>query len=168
MAFISPVRHTRKKAGKVVAFIATSDANIALGESSVAMQHGCIRKEARHNTTGDDPGKAETTTFKTRDLVMKKFFSAAAAAIAIAIAATPPAMADDVEVSVSHAGLNLTNAADVAEMEQRIDTAVAAACADVANLNDRSACVSTLKTRALAQLRHRVRLAAAYTGMRSR
>lgn len=99
---------------------------------------------------------------------MKKFISAAAAAIAIAIAATPPAMAEDVELVVSHAGLNLTNPADVAEMEQRIETAVTAACADIYNLNDRSACVTTLKTRALAQLRHRARLAAAYTGLRSR
>lgn len=99
---------------------------------------------------------------------MKKFISAAAAAICIAIAATPPALADEVEVSVSHAGLNLTNPADVAEMEQRINTAVAAACADINNVNDRSACVTALKTRALAQLRHRARLAAAYTGMRSR
>lgn len=99
---------------------------------------------------------------------MKKLISAAAAAIVIAIAATPPAFADEVELSVSHAGLNLTSAADVATMEERINVAAAAACADVTNLNDRSACVSTLKTRALAQLRYRSRLAVAYTGQRSR
>lgn len=99
---------------------------------------------------------------------MKKFISAAVAAMITAIAATPPAMADDFRVSVSHAGLNLTNPADLAVMEQRIDTAVTAACADASSASEQSACVSTLKVRALAVLHRRARLAATYTGMSSR
>lgn len=97
---------------------------------------------------------------------MKKFISAAVAAMLTAIAATPPAMAEDFRVSVSHAGLNLTNPADVALMEQRIDVAVTAACADVAQ-TEQTACISTLKDRALAVLHRRARLAATYTGMRA-
>lgn len=96
---------------------------------------------------------------------MKKIISAAVAAIAMAIAATPPAMAEDFRVSASHAGLNLTNPADVAVAEQRIEAAVTAACADAGTATERAACVATLKDRALAELHHRVRLAATYTGM---
>jgi UrcA family protein len=95
---------------------------------------------------------------------MKKFISAVVAAMITAIAATPPAMADDFRVSVSHAGLNLTNPADVALMEQRIDTAVAAACADAGRASQQAACVVTLKNRALGVLHRRARLAATYTG----
>ena len=62
---------------------------------------------------------------------MKKFISAAVVAMLTAIAASPPAMAGDLRVSVSHAGLNLTNPADVAVVEQRIDAAVTAATASV-------------------------------------
>lgn len=98
---------------------------------------------------------------------MKKFISAAVAVMITAIAATPPAMADDFRVSVSHAGLNLTNPADVALMEQRISEAVAAACADVGSDYEQATCVSTLKERALAVLHRRARLAATYTGMRT-
>ncbi len=99
---------------------------------------------------------------------MKKFISAAVAAMITAIAATPPAMADDFRLSVSHAGLNLTDPADVAVMERRIDAAVTAACADAGSSIERSACVTTLKDRALAVLHRRARLAATYTGMSSR
>lgn len=98
---------------------------------------------------------------------MKKFISAAVAVMLTAIAATPPALADDFRVSVSHAGLNLTNPADVAVMEQRIDAAVAAACADAGSSSEQAACVSTLKERALSVLHRRARLAATYTGMRA-
>lgn len=98
---------------------------------------------------------------------MKKFISAAVVAMLTAIAATPPAMANDFRVEVSHAGLNLTNPADVALMEQRIDVAVTAACAEVDSATERSACVATLKDRALSVLHRRARLAATYTGMRA-
>jgi UrcA family protein len=98
---------------------------------------------------------------------MKKFISAAVVAMLTAIAATPPAMASDFRVEVSHAGLNLTNPADVALMEQRIDVAVTAACAEVGSATERSACVATLKDRALSVLHRRARLAATYTGMRA-
>ena len=98
---------------------------------------------------------------------MKKFISATVAALLTAIAATPPAMADDFRVSVSHAGLNLTNPADVAVAEQRIELAVAAACADAGSDYEKAACVTTLKDRALTVLHRRARLAATYTGMRS-
>ncbi|MXO72663.1 UrcA family protein [Alteraurantiacibacter buctensis] len=96
---------------------------------------------------------------------MKKFLSAAVVAMLTAIAATPPAMADDFRVEVSHAGLNLTNPADVAVVEQRIDAAVAAACTDAARITERAACMTTLKTRAMSVLQRRARLAATYTGM---
>lgn len=95
---------------------------------------------------------------------MKKFISAAIVAMLTAIAATPPAMADDFRVSVSHAGLNLTNSADVALMEQRIDAAVVAACADAGGSAEKAACMTTLKERALTVLHRRARLAATYTG----
>lgn len=97
---------------------------------------------------------------------MKKFISAAVAAMLTAIAATPPAMAEDFRVSVSHAGLNLTDPADLAVAEQRIEDAVAAACADVER-TEQAECVTTLSDRALAVLHRRARLAATYTGQRA-
>lgn len=96
---------------------------------------------------------------------MKKILITALAA-AFAMGAAAPVIAGEVGIYISHAGLDLTDPADVAVMEQRIESAVTTACAEVGDSHARAECVSDGKARAMAELSHRMRLAAAYTNAR--
>ena len=93
---------------------------------------------------------------------MKKFLIASLTAV-IATTSVAATASDQVQIAISHEGLDLTKASDVAVMRDRIDTAVATACAKVIRLSEREACVRDGTAKAMKQLEARSRVALAYT-----
>lgn len=94
---------------------------------------------------------------------MKKILIAALTA-AFAIGTATPVLAGEVEIRVSLQGLDLTSAADIAEVEERIDVAVNEACSEASSLYARAQCRRSGKRQALAQLESRTQLAMVETG----
>tara|TARA_A100001391_G_scaffold7621_5_gene4892 strand:+ start:4116 stop:4409 length:294 start_codon:yes stop_codon:yes gene_type:complete len=93
---------------------------------------------------------------------MKKFLIASLTAV-VATTSVAAAAADEVQIAISHEGLDLTKASDVAEMRSRIETAVATACAKASRSSQRAACVRDGTAKAMSQLEARSRIALAYT-----
>ena len=92
---------------------------------------------------------------------MKKFLIASLTAVVAttSVAAT----AEEVQIAISHEGLDLSKAADVAVMQGRIESAVASACAKATHSSQREACVRDGTAKAMGQLEARSRIAVAYT-----
>ena len=88
---------------------------------------------------------------------MNKTFAIIAAAAALTSAAPAIAKPVSVEVKISHADLDLSKPGDVAELQKRIDVAIAKACTVEGALSADSGkidhqCVKQAKSVALAQL----------------
>lgn len=87
---------------------------------------------------------------------MRKLFVPLFAATMIA-AVPAPALAGEVTITISSAGLDLTRAADIATMKQRIDVAVNKACTKATTLSQVGSeavdeCVTDGRAKALAAL----------------
>ena len=93
---------------------------------------------------------------------MKKILIASLTAV-VATTSVAAAAAEEVQIAISHEGLDLTKASDVAVMRDRIETTVASACAKATRPSQRQACVRDGTAKAMGQLEARSRIAVAYT-----
>ncbi|MEN7536936.1 UrcA family protein [Aurantiacibacter flavus] len=93
---------------------------------------------------------------------MKKILIASLTAV-IATTSVAATAADQVQIAISHDGLDLSKASDVAIMRDRIEAAVATACAKATRPSEREACVRDGTEKAMSQLEARSRIALAYT-----
>ncbi|OYX66788.1 MAG: hypothetical protein B7Y88_02830 [Sphingomonadales bacterium 32-64-17] len=93
---------------------------------------------------------------------MKKFLIASLTAV-IASTSVAASATGEIKIAISHQGLDLTKASDVAIMHERIETAVTNACAKANRRSEREICMRDGTAKAMSELAARSRIALAYT-----
>ena len=93
---------------------------------------------------------------------MKKFLIASLTAV-VASTSVAASATGEIKIAISHKGLDLTKASDVAIMRERIETAVTSACAKADRQSEREICVRDGTAKAMSELEARSRIALAYT-----
>jgi UrcA family protein len=127
------------------------------------LQHFVLHRTMQAQHKQDDPRKAADTPTLRRP-TMRKFVVSAVTVLGLA-AATAPATAEDVTVSVKYSDLNLTSAEGVQTLEARIAAAVKTVCErpetsrELKSMQAWDSCKSAATAKARAQLEKTVDLA---------